>query len=569
MKSERLPPALISDHESRVIVVPPTAADGLAIEKVFAASGIACLICRHATHLTQLLRVGAAVLVIAEEALLAESAVLQQGIADEPVWSDLPIVVLARAGRESIALGALLPGFGNVTVVERPLRTLSLVSIVHSGLRARARQYQVRDYLIEREQLLDSERSARTQAERAGRTKDEFLATLSHELRTPLNAILGWAHVLLRQQDLPADTHSALSTIERNARSQAQIIADLLDMSSIVSGKMRLDIQQLELSSVIDATLETMRPAASAKALDLQVRLDPKAGSIRGDPNRLQQVLWNLLTNAVKFTPHGGRISVALSCGESHVELEVSDTGEGIDAAFLPHIFDRFRQADASTARQHGGLGLGLSIVKQLVELHGGIVTVQSAGRGAGTTFRVRLPRLLPSSNVAEADPAARDTSVRPLSEPIQSTELDGVRVLVVDDEPDARTLIQRLLQDQHASVLTAASADEALQILHCEPLDLLVSDIGMPGKDGYALIRRLRTIDHPNGRIPAIALTAYARMEDRMQAMDAGYQSHLSKPVEPGELTAMANSLTAGRARNLNTERCKEAGITASAKVT
>lgn len=533
--------------------MPPTAADGLAIEKVFVASGIACLICRHASHLTPLLRVGAGVLVIAEEALLAESAALQRGIADEPVWSDLPIVVLARAGRESTALAALLPGFGNVTVVERPLRTLSLVSIVHSGLRARARQYQVRDYLIEREQLLDSERSARTEAERAGRTKDEFLATLSHELRTPLNAILGWTHVLLRQQELPADTHSALSTIERNARSQAQIIADLLDMSSIVSGKMRLDMQAVELSSVIDATLETMRPAASAKALDLQVRLDTTAGSIRGDPHRLQQVLWNLLANAVKFTPHGGRISVVLSCGESHIEVAVSDTGEGIDAAFLPHIFDRFRQADASTARQHGGLGLGLSIVKQLVELHGGSITVQSAGRGEGTTFRVRLPRISPSSNAAEADPASHDASAieRQLAEAIQSTELEGVRVLVVDDEPDARSLIQRLLQDQHARVLTAASADEALQILHCEPLDLLVSDIGMPGKDGYALIRRLRTIDHPNGRIPAIALTAYARMEDRMQAIDAGYQSHLSKPVEPGELTAMANSLTEGRARN------------------
>jgi signal transduction histidine kinase/CheY-like chemotaxis protein len=554
MSTERLPAARASDDETRVIVMPPTVADGLAIEKVFVASGIPCLICRHAAHLNELLQAGAGVLVIAEEALLAETTALQQRIAHEPVWSDLPIVVLARAGRDSAALEAHLPGFGNVTVVERPLRTLSLVSIVRSGLRARARQYQVRDYLIEREQLLDSERSARSEAERAGRTKDEFLAILSHELRTPLNAILGWTHVLLRQGDVSAETHSALSTIERNGRSQAQIIADLLDMSSIVSGKMRLDVQRLELSSVIEATLDTIRPAASAKDLILEVAIAPQAGLVRGDPIRLQQVLWNLLTNAVKFTPQGGRIFVSLSHSESQVELQISDTGEGIEAAFLPHIFDRFRQADASSARQHGGLGLGLSIVKQLVELHGGTIAVESAGRGAGATFRVRLPRVAASRDLAVADPALPDTlAVERLSptEPLNG-QLEGLRVLVVDDEPDARTLIQRLLQDQRASVLMAASADEAVRILHSEPLDLLVSDIGMPGEDGYSLIRRLRALDHPNGRIPAIALTAYARLEDRVKAVDTGYQSHLSKPVEPAELTAMVKTLAEGRLRNI-----------------
>jgi signal transduction histidine kinase/CheY-like chemotaxis protein len=548
MPSELLPPARTSDDETRVIVVPPTEADGVAIAKVFAASGIACLICRHAAHLGEVLQAGAGALVIAEEALLADSRVLLQRIADEPVWSDLPIVVLARAGRESAALGTLLPGFGNVTVVERPLRTLSLVSIVHSGLRARARQYQVRDYLIERDQLLDSERSARSEAERAGRTKDEFLATLSHELRTPLNAILGWTHVLLQQRALPTEIHNTLLIIERNARSQAQIIADLLDMSSITSGKLRLDVQPLDLSSVINATLETIKPAATAKELRLQVALDPKAGSIRGDPNRLQQVLWNLLINAVKFTPQGGHISVSLACLQSHVELDISDSGDGIDAAFLPHIFDRFRQADSSSARQHGGLGLGLSIVKQLVELHGGNIAVESAGRGKGATFRVRLPRLAASSDFAAAEPALRDTSA--IERPSPRDALEGVRILVVDDEPDARTLIQRLLQDHHASVLMASSTDEALRILHSEPLDVLVSDIGMPGEDGYALIRRLRALDHPNGRIPAIALTAYARVEDRVKAIDTGYQSHLSKPVEPAELTAMVKRLADGRLR-------------------
>jgi CheY-like chemotaxis protein/nitrogen-specific signal transduction histidine kinase len=399
---------------------------------------------------------------------------------------------------------------------------------------------------MEREQLLDSERAARSQAERASRTKDEFLATLSHELRTPLNAILGWTQLLRKSRDLPADAVNALTVIERNARAQVQIIEDLLDMSSIISGKVRLDVQRLDLASVVEATIETVRPAALAKSIRLHVILDPLAGPVRGDPNRLQQVLWNLLTNSMKFTPREGRVSVTLSRVNSHLELEVADSGEGIDPAFLPHVFDRFRQADSTTSRRHGGLGLGLSIVKQLVEMHGGSISAKSAGPRMGATFRVSLPLMASVDDSLESDVARhhprRSAGLPKIEEP--PADLSGLKVLVVDDEPDARSLIQRVLEDCRASVVTAASADEAVRILEHEAPDVLISDVGMPGEDGYSLIRRVRLLTDGNAHVPAIALTAYARTEDRVKAIQAGFQLHLSKPVEAMELIAMVESL-------------------------
>ena len=291
------------------------------------------------------------------------------------------------------------------------MRTSTLVSLVRSSLRARDRQYQVRQHLLEQERAqqivresVDSERAARSEAERASRMKDEFLATLSHELRTPLNAVLGWTQVMRKSRDLGKDAPDALNVIERNARAQAQIIQDLLDMSSIISGKVRLDVQRLDLASLINATIETIRPAAQAKGIRLHIVLDPMAGAVRGDPNRLQQVLWNLLTNAVKFTPKDGRIQVTLARVNSHLEVEVEDNGEGIDPDFLPHIFGRFRQADASSTRRHGGLGLGLSIVKQLVELHGGTISAKSAGRHLGATFRIALPVMVAADDAPQLD---------------------------------------------------------------------------------------------------------------------------------------------------------------------
>jgi PAS domain S-box-containing protein len=396
---------------------------------------------------------------------------------------------------------------------------------------------------IERQQLLESERAARSEAERASRLKDEFLATLSHELRTPLNAILGWAQ-LLRRGGGDETLMEGLDVIERNAKVQTQLIEDLLDMSRIISGKIRLDVQRVDLAAVVDAAVEAVRPSASLKGLQIRKLLDPLAGPVMGDPNRLQQVVWNLLTNAIKFTPKLGRIEVILERINSHVEIHVSDTGQGIKPEFLPHVFERFRQADGSTTRRHGGLGLGLSIVKSLVELHGGKVRVTSAGEGLGSTFTITLPLAV----VKHEGPREHPTTPRLMSGDCDSLSLQGLKVLVVDDEPDARELVKRLLEECHAQVFTAASAAEGLAVLSRERPDVLLSDIGMPGTDGYAFMRQVRQLPHADGgKIPAIALTAFARSEDRTRAMIAGYQVHLSKPVEHQELIATVASL-AGR---------------------
>jgi PAS domain S-box-containing protein len=400
----------------------------------------------------------------------------------------------------------------------------------------------------EREQLLASEKFARGEAERASRVKDEFLATLSHELRTPLNAVLGWCEVLITG-DLAntADVASGLRTIERNAHAQAQIISDILDMSGIMAGKVRLSMRPMDLEGAVREALETVRPAAEGKGIALELAVSFAPSHILGDPARLQQVFWNLLSNAVKFTPKGGRITARLGQVDSHLEVAIADTGMGIPAEFLPHVFDRFRQADASTTRQFGGLGLGLSIVKQLVELHGGTVVAESAGAGRGTVFTVSLPLNATRADLpppverraAPGRPALADGAVT-------SGGIEGVRILVVDDEPDARALLKRLLEDRGARVATAGSAAEALAAVAAAPPDLLISDVGMPGEDGYSLIRRIRAFaPEKGGRVPAIALTAYARVEDRVRAIGAGFQQHLSKPVSPAELIAMVASLT------------------------
>jgi PAS domain S-box-containing protein len=666
--------------EMRVLAVPATSADGSAISKLLTFNELDCVVLPNVVALCETMRNGVGSVVLAEEALLADAGMLIECIRAQQVWSDLPIIVLAPAGRESVALAQLLSQLGNVTVIERPVRTTTLVSLLRSSLRARSRQYQVREHLaqqenaqrvireaeqrfrllvenitdyaifmidaegrvaswnsgaqnllgysadeilgqpttrffltaehdllaremkearlagratstgwrvrknaqhmfmegvltpvrddwgrllgysklmrdvtdkrrteIEREQLLQSERAARGEAERSSRMKDEFLATLGHELRTPLNAILGWSQVLSRVNGATTEIAEGLRVIERNARAQAQIIDDLLDMSSIISGKVRLAMQRVDLGSVVETSIKAVRPSAEAKGIDLHVSVDALDHSVTGDPNRLQQVFWNLLTNAVKFTPKSGQVSVTVERVNSHLDVTITDNGEGIDAAFLPHVFERFRQADASTARRHGGLGLGLSVVKQLVELHGGSVSATSGGRGMGATFRIGLP-LMASEGHARADVQQPEPPLRsvPSEDDVQlvDVDLEGVKVLVVDDEPDARSLVERLLHDCAATVTTAASASEAFaQLLRDRP-DVLVSDIGMPSEDGYALIRRIRKLHGDRGSVPAIALTAYARAEDRATALEAGYQSHLAKPVEPGKLVSMVAQL-------------------------
>jgi CheY-like chemotaxis protein len=377
--------------------------------------------------------------------------------------------------------------------------------------------------------------------------KDEFLATLGHELRTPLNAILGYAQ-LMRTGAMGADELAeAIEVIERNARTQTRIVEDLLDLSRIIAGKMRLDVQRVDLAAVVSAAVETLKPAADFKGVRMTSVLDPLVGPMKGDPARLQQVVWNLLSNAIKFTDKGGKVQVALERVNSHVEIAVSDTGAGIKPEFLPHVFDRFRQAEGSTVRRHSGMGIGLSIVKQLVEMHGGNVRAKSPGPGHGSTFIVALPLSVSTHDDEEPDRAhPRGPSAR--TSQCDQVDLAGVRVLVVDDEPDARLLITRILQTRNADVATAASMDEALEVVRREPPHVVISDLGMPAHDGYELIQAVRALPATHGgNIPAAALSAFARSEDRRRAMMAGFQTHVAKPVEPEELLAVVASL-AGR---------------------
>jgi PAS domain S-box-containing protein len=690
MRSASKPPP--PTDETRVVVLPATAADGVAIRRLLDSCGLSCLVVSSVQSVCDAIGSGAGALVLAEELLDADESRLIDCIRGQPVWSDLPVILLSSANSaESAALPEIVPQLGNVSVLERPVRMSTLVSLIRSSLRARGRQYQVREHLVqqedaqraireaqqrfrllveniedyaifmidtagrvaswnsgaehalgyssdeilgqpascffvaerpgddvlqremkeaqttgramttgwrarkngehfyvegvlsavrddegrllgyaklmkdvtekrrieaEREQLLQSERAARGEAERTSRMKDEFLATLGHELRTPLNAILGWSQVLRRVGGGNAQLGEGLVVIERNARAQAQIIEDLLDMSSIISGKVRLEMRGVDVASILEASVNAVRPAAEAKGIELTLVLDP-TGAVRADPNRLQQVFWNLLTNAVKFTPKGGRVAVALERVNSHLRISVTDTGEGIDPAFLPYVFERFRQADASASRRHGGLGLGLSIAKQLVELHGGSINASSDGKGTGSRFVVELPAMALDA-AAPGRAGTRQQPSRSMADEIDAyaptASLDGVRVLVVDDEPDARSLIERLLEDCEATVTTASSASEALEQVAREAPDVLLSDIGMPSEDGYSLMRRIRMLSGEAGRIPAIALTAYARAEDRAKALQAGYQMHLAKPVEPAKLVEMVATLARSGANRTST---------------
>jgi PAS domain S-box-containing protein len=398
----------------------------------------------------------------------------------------------------------------------------------------------------EREQLLAREQAARAEAEAANRMKDEFLGTLSHELRTPLNAMLGWTQLLKSRKFDETTTERALETIDRNTKSLAQLIEDVLDVSRIIRGTLHLNTHPVELIPIVQAAIDTVLPAADAKEIRIECKFDPTVGVVMGDGNRLQQVVWNLLSNAVKFTSKGGIVTVQLERINSRIQIRVSDTGGGIAPEFLPHVFERFRQADSSTTRSHGGLGLGLAIVRHLVELHGGTVSAESPGIGQGSTFIVNLPMKAVAVNVKKPEqlPPVNEDCENPNSLPT----LNGLRVLVVDDEPDARQLITTVLGQYGAQVMAVASAFEALLALPKFHPDILVSDIGMPQEDGYALIRKLRTLSQDQGgRIPAVALTAYARAEDRTQALLAGFQLHVPKPVNPTELAAVVANL-AGR---------------------
>ncbi len=395
----------------------------------------------------------------------------------------------------------------------------------------------------QREQLLEAERTARIEAQRIARMKDEFLATLSHELRTPLNAILGWTQVLRSPEgQKAAELQHGLEVIERNARAQVQLVDDLLDVSRILAGRMRLDVQRVGLIEIMRSAIESVRPAAQAKGVRLESILDPRDGVVSGDPGRLQQIVWNLLSNAVKFTPKGGRVQVRLERVDSQVEISVADTGIGIPQKFLPYVFDRFSQHDSTASRRYTGLGLGLAISKQLVELHGGTIQAKSPGEGQGSTFSVTLPLMI-AHEQTDSEGRVHKTHPAP-AESVLLPSLEGVRVLVVDDEADARELIERILSNHGAEVTVAASAEEALGILQAKRPDVLLSDVGMPGMDGYQLMRRIRAAETKEQRLPALALTAFARAEDRKRVMLAGYQSHLAKPFDVAELVLVVAGL-------------------------
>jgi PAS domain S-box-containing protein len=457
-----------------------------------------------------------------------------------PVRSYLAVPVVAHSGE---VLGTMFFGHPEPDVfTERTERIVRGIAAQAAVAIDNARLYEAAQRAAEeRKVLLENERLARLDAERTSQMKDEFLATLSHELRTPLSAILGWAQVLRRGSRDQNDLQKGLQTIERNARAQAQLIEDLLDMSRITSGKVLLDMQVMAPASFIDAAIETARPAADARNIRIEKHYAADPGMVAGDPARLQQVVWNLLSNAIKFTPRDGLVSIELSRNDASVSITVRDNGAGIKPEFITHVFERFRQADASMTRRHGGLGLGLAIVRHLIEQHGGTVRAESAGEGQGASFTIELPLAKqPAPSPARSARAAMIREAAPSTPDMTARDLSGITVLVVDDDRDNRELIKRILGDCGATVRISASAREAFTEFREQVPNLLITDLGMPEVDGFELLDWVRKLPRDQGsQVPAIALTAFARSEDRLRALEAGFSAHISKPVEPSELIA------------------------------
>jgi PAS domain S-box-containing protein len=664
-------------REERILVLAPTGRDAELTARFLGEAGLTAEVCGSLFELCREISENAGAVFLTGEALEPENvSILIDTLRRQPPWSDIPIIALTSGGGDNpanIDTLAALSEAGNVTLIERPVRMMTLGSALTSALRARRKQYEARAFLLaeieskeelreseeryrnlfnsideafcvievifdekekavdyrfleinpmfeqqtglenvlgktvrefipnhdeywfetygrialtgeairfenaasalnrwfdcyafrignsesrkvavlfkdvtarkqeeeERERLLKSAQEARRTAEEASRLKDEFLAIVSHELRTPLNSILGWTQMFRRQPLDNSIVERAFETIERNARAQNQLIEDLLDVSRIISGKVRLDIQPVKLTEIIEAALDSLRPAADARKISLRTILDEKIEPVSGDADRLQQIIWNLLSNAIKFTPHGGKVEVRLEQKNSHAQIIVADTGKGIERDFLPFVFDRFRQADSSSKRQYGGLGLGLSIVRQLTELHGGSVAVFSEGEGKGATFTVVLPL---TSNIRRHEYQKAPTADKNgFSQ--NALTLAGTKVLLVDDDEDTRILLSMLLEQSSAAVKTASSVSEALEFLEAEAFDLLISDIEMPQQDGYDLIKFVRSMPQKRN-IPAIAVTAYARNEDRLRAISYGYDMHVPKPVESAELLTIIESL-------------------------
>lgn len=520
----------------------PVALEGARIGTLYLRSSLSALRKRQRVQLWTL--AGALAVALAGGLLLS---LRLQRIVEEPV-SELAAVASAvtlandyslRAERRTEdEIGELVDSFNRMLAqVEAADASLRQTKDELEGANVDLRHEVVERQRAEQEKagLLEREQAARREAESANRLKDEFLATLSHELRTPLNAILGWVALLQEGKRDPATLDRATGVIERNARAQAQLVDDLLDVSRIITGKLSLDLQAVDLPSVLQAVADTVRPAAEAKRITVELDAPDSIPTVRGDPARLQQAIWNLVSNAVKFTPPERRVWIRARAEGGEAEIEVEDEGLGIEADFLPHVFERFRQQDSSTTRTHGGLGLGLAIVRHLVELHGGEVEAESPGPGQGATFRLRLPLRPPADTEPET------------GAPESTGDLEGLRVLLVEDEADARELYRMILDASGATVVAVGTADEALRHFEADPPDVLVSDIGLPGTDGYELMRRIRSLPSPGGgTVPALALTAYAGAEHERRALAAGFQLHAAKPVSSGELVALVRRLAA-----------------------
>lgn len=506
----------------------PTGRDAELVRSTLLEVGVVAETCLSFDDLLVSISEGPGVVLIAEEAV-DEIALdkLVHALEAQPVWSDLPVLVFSSHGRNAELLLDELGGRINVTIVERPIRITMLISAVRGALRARQRQYQARD-------LLD-------QLEQADKQKDLFLATLSHELRTPLNSIIGWIQILrTRKLDPPAVEH-AIEVIERNAKGQAEMISDILFVSRIITGKLEIKHEPIDVAAIVNTAVEMIQPSADAKSITLSVEnADFDAVPVEGDGERLQQVFLNLLTNAVKFTPDGGKVCVGIKRSGSNIRVEVKDNGQGIKPQFLPYVFERFRQADSTYTRRIGGLGLGLAIVRHLVELHGGTVTAHSGGKGLGSVFTVTLPvadsrRLMLASNGHRTAEISPDTVAK----------VSGLNVLLVEDDKDSRDMLETVLSIYGVQVESAESAAEALEKIKLRKPDVLVSDIGLPGEDGYDLIRKVRSLsEREGGGVPAIALTGYVSVQDRNLALDAGFQDHVPKPVNPNLLLKLLATL-------------------------
>ena len=513
--------------ENRVLVFMPTGRDASLVCATLEKADISALACEGEKDLGENLQKGAGTLLIAEEALKNGTLeYLVKQLNKQPVWSDIPVVLFAGNAGKSEELLELVGSRFNATIVERPIRMAMFISAVRGALRAREKQYQTRDLL--------------TQLEEADHQKDLFLATLSHELRTPLNSMLGWIELLRKDVDSPVHVNRGLDVIERNAKSQSKVIADILFLSRVVTGKLELKPKRINLFPVVRAAVDAVIPSIKENELTIETNFEIENDLIEGDAERLQQVFLNLLSNAIKFTPPGGKISVSVKKDDASIKVEVKDTGKGIKPEFLPYVFERFRQADSSFTREAGGLGLGLAIVRHLVELHGGEVGVESDGRDKGATFMIFLP--VPAEEAKEeesADQISKDKSSVPLR------SLEDIHILLVEDDADSREMLQIMFEQYNIKTTAVDTAAKALEKIKEMNPDLLISDVGLPGEDGYELIQKVRTLpENRGGKVPAIALTGYASLQDRKQALKAGYQEHLAKPVDIDKLLGFVKSL-------------------------